>query len=373
MRSTRWLSFLCLQSFIVAASAPPSIAKEEEMLVEVCGGKLAKGEKFEKYEIPGFATATTAESPPALYPGAALSDWSEGWVSFEFGIGADGAVRNIRAVDAVGSKDFVTSAMRVLAKRRYSPAMRNGTPVDQHFNEIEFTYLLEGSGREAYHEDFVNKYQRARGFIRRGKFDEAVEILEKALSERINLYEIAMGSFVLAVAHAKNENWPKALLHIRHAVLAKLKFLNKPMRAPALELQVELAARDGSLAEALCAHQKLGSIEPSSASLESPAGKIAARIRAALDSSAPLALDARLANNPLFDAPAVWRRGLLRRKFSFAEIKGEVRSFRLACQGAELEATVDAETRWDVPTNAGYCMLRVEGAPGATFRLIEEH
>jgi hypothetical protein len=72
------------------------------------------------------------------------------------------------------------------------------------------------------------------------------------------------------------------------------------------------------------------------------------------------------------DAPAVWRHRLLRSKFWFTEIKGDVKSYRLACAGTAHEAAVDTETLWDVPSKAGACMLRVEGAPGATFKLVEE-
>jgi hypothetical protein len=62
----------------------------------------------------------------------------------------------------------------------------------------------------------------------------------------------------------------------------------------------------------------------------------------------------------------------LRSKFLLADIKGEIAAFRLTCVGTTHNGPVDAETQWTVLAKAGECILRIDGAPGATFRLDEE-
>jgi tetratricopeptide (TPR) repeat protein len=326
----------------------------------------------DEMSVPGFISARPIDRPKPIYPKEALNEWSEGWVQLEYAIGSDGVVHGIAAVDAVGPKDFVTSSQRAIAKWRYAPATRNGAAVEQSLYRVSVLYLFSDSRRTSEHQEFVTKYNRARRYVREQKFDQAIETLERALKSRTNLYEMAMGSYLLAVAYANKGDWPRALLHIRHAVIADLDYLEKPLWAPALALQVELETRDGSLMEALCARDKLQSVDPASAAPESPVGKIVKRIETALKDPGPLVSEARLTTNPLFEAPAVWRHRLMRSKFSFAEIKGEVKSFRLACVGTSHEAAVDIETRWDVPAGAGPCMLRVDGAPDAAFKLVEE-
>ena len=320
--------------------------------------------------MPGFTAAEVVDKPAPRYPSDALDDWSEGWVLLEYEISETGVVRGMRAVDAFGSKDFVASAMRAVSRWRYKPATRNTVPVEQFLAQSSVLYLFTDSRPEAEHGEFVTKYNRARRHIRDNEFDRAIQTLEKALKGRLNLYEAAMGSFALALAYAGKADWPHAVYHIRHAT-NDLDYLEKQLRVPALALQVELEARDGSLLEAMCAFKKLQSADPARAASDDSVTKMNARIEAAVTSPSPLMVDARLIKHPLFDEPAVWRHRLLRSKFSFAEIKGDVTSFRLACVGTAHEAPVDAETLWDVPAKAGPCILRVDGAPDASFKLVE--
>jgi tetratricopeptide (TPR) repeat protein len=255
---------------------------------------------------------------------------------------------------------------------RYRPATKNGQAIEQHLARFSVLYLIEGSQRLAEHFEFGPPYKRARAHIRDGKFDDAILTLERAFKGRLNLYEEAMGSYLFAIAYTKKGDWQRAAYHIRHAVIEDLKYLERSAWAPALALMVELETRDGNLVAALCAFERLRSRGSELANAESWVGRVVAKIEAALSGTEPLVFEARLVTHPLFDAPAVWRHQLLRPKFAFAAIKGEVKSFRLACFGTSHEAQVALDTVWNVPDDAGPCILRVEGAPDATFALIEE-
>lgn len=321
---------------------------------------------------PGFVQAKAAYKPAPTYPKKALNDWSEGWADLEFAVTPGGAVREISVVDALGPEEFIKSSVKAVSKWQFNPATRNGSPVEQYLARVSVLFLLEGSGREAEHNAFVRDYNKARGFIQTKQPDVAIALLEAAFKRRLNLYEEAMGSFVLAIAFAHKADWPRALFHIRHATIESGTYLEKPLQPHAFALQVELEARDSSFVRAECAFKKLRSIDPASAAGASEPAKIIARIHEAIRDPKPLIFEARLATQPLPEGPASWRHNLLRGKFSFAEINGEVKTFRLACTGAAHEAPVDTETQWDVPKNAGSCILRVYGAPGATFRLVAE-
>lgn len=323
--------------------------------------------------IPGFTEAKPTTRPPLRYPKEALNEWSEGWVLLELAVAPDGTPRNITVIDAIGPKDFVKTAVKGIGLWRFDPATRNGAPVEQPLFQTEIMFRFRDAGSNAAdHDEFVSRFNKARVHVKAERPDEAIAILEEAFRHRLNLYEAAMGSYVLAVSYALKADWERAHYHIKHARLSDGEFIEKPMRAHARALEVELDARNGDFDGAVCGFRRLREIDPS---LTAPGGDLARMmgpIEAAMEDPKAIAVDARLTVHPLVDGPAVWRHRLLRSKFWFAEIKGEVKAFRLACRGTAHEDAIDPEVVWNVPKKAGGCILRVEGAPGATFKLVEE-
>jgi hypothetical protein len=333
--------------------------------------------------MAGFTPAVVSRKRPPEYPSPSTmrnpgswggykgrDAWSEAWVRASFTVTTDGSVKDVVAVDALALKPFVNATLRALRSWHYKPALRNGVPVEQYGHEVIVEYRLRNSPeRAAVHKQFVERYTVATGHIRDKKFAEAIEVLEDALNLRTNRYEAAMASFSLAVAHAQMKNWRTALFHIRHATVFDNTLLEPAVRPSALALRVALEVDDGNYKDAVCVHRDLIEAMPAG---DPAAAKIMAQVDAALKNPAPLAVQGRLAANPEIEGPASWMHPLLRAKFHFAQIQGEAKSFRLICTGTVFDAAVDAETEWNVPTAAGECTLRVEGAPGAQFHLVEE-
>lgn len=324
----------------------------------------------EQAGIPGFVDAVPTSTPKPAFPPTAADEVSEGWVCLEYAITPQGAVRDVSVVDAVGRPAFVNSAIKAVSTWRYNPATRNGRAVEQHFYRTSVLFLMEGSRRNAEHEDFVRKYNRARSAIGRSRFDEAIAALESALkSPESNIYEQANASYLLAYAYAQKGDFQLAHFHVDHAFIENGKYLAKQVMAEALGLAVQLRAYNGDFSGAKRAFMGLRELDPGAGGRPAT---IAAQIDAAIASPAPLITDVRLVKHPLIDAPGVWHHELLRSRFLFAAINGEVRLFRLACKGAFHEAPVDPTMAWDVPSKAGLCVVRVEGAPNATFKFIEQ-
>jgi len=318
--------------------------------------------------IAGFEPAELVDRTQVRYPSSGEENWSEGWVLLNFTVAKDGTVQDLTAADAMGAKPFVDRTLRVFKGWRFKPAKRNGQPVDQYGKEFTFEYRMEGVERSAVHREFIQRYEQARALIRQKKFTEAIQLLHNAMKLRTNLYESAMASFALAVAHGQLKDWRAALFHIRRATVGEAGFLEPAVKANALALQVQLETDDGNYKGATCAYKQLLKASPAG---DPDAAKIMAQIEAVLKSPAPVAVQGRLAANPAVEGPAVWTHPLLRAKFHFAQIQGEAKSFRLICTGTVFEAAIDAETEWNVPNAAGDCTLRVEGAPGAAFHLVE--
>lgn len=349
------LGITCFATAAQAADSTPSSAIQ-------CEGGMAP--------IQGFVDAKKRFAPPIVYPKSEETNWSEGMVTLEFTIATDGTVRDLAVIDALGSPKFAIVSARQVATWRYDPAMRNGIPVERYGYRVSITYRFSNlTPKQGVHATFERKYNRARELLREEKYREAVALMEEAFTLRLNLLEEATGSFVLALAHSSLKEFDRALYHIGHATINEAGYLEKTLKVPAFALEVQLEAQNGGYKSAICADRSLKKINPAG---DPNANKIVARINAALDNPAPLAIPAKLATNPAAEGPARWSHSLLRSKFHFDQIQGDVKSFRLVCVGAVLEAAMDPEMEWTVPSDAGDCSLRVFGAPGTTFRLIEE-
>jgi TonB family protein len=322
--------------------------------------------------MPGFQPAQIVRKPNPVYPDRALDQWSEGWVSIELTVGQDGAPKDITVLDAIGAPEFVIHTVRTVSRWHYKPATQNGAPVEQNLCSVNVIYQFYDTGRTADHDNFVRQYDRARQALRDNKYDEALAAIEPALRKRINLYEIAMGSHVAGIAYAKKGDLANALFHMRHAVIEDLEYLEQEMRPTALSLQAELELRLGNMDEGFRAFERLRQLDPKRTQPDEPLAKLVKRVKDGLSAPGPISIAGRLAKHPLVDAPAVWRHRLLRPSFTFQGIQGDVKTFALVCTNAKHDAAVDDETRWDIPAKAGPCVLRVDGAPGGAFNVVQE-
>jgi TonB family protein len=323
---------------------------------------------------PGFQEAVAIHQPSPTYPGAGLLNWSEGWALTEFRVAADGTVHDVAIVDALGPAPFATSAVQTVARWRFTPAKRNGVAVEQPWRQASFLYKFFDSKREATHVAFLTSYNRARKQIADNRHDDAIATLEDAFKDRLSLYEQAMGSFALAVAYAKRNDRELALYHIRHATIDAGEYLDKRTRAEAVEAEAELQALNGNFVDALCTYEVLPSVPgyaPTANAAETR--NLMDRVKELMADPKPLVFEGRLIERPFAAGSAVWRHPLMRRKFSFADVKGEAKTFQLACLAAAHQSAVNTEQVWTVPADAGPCILRVEGAAGATFKFIEEN
>ncbi|NOT41430.1 MAG: TonB family protein [Alphaproteobacteria bacterium] len=314
----------------------------------------------------GFTPADKGVFPSPKYPRAALNDWSEGFALLEFTVTAQGEVRDVDVVDAMGAKEFVTTSVKALLAHRFKPAMRGGAPVAQPLHTFQISYMFSDSKPEADHSEFIETFKRARRQLQDNQPDHAIVTLNRMFLWRLNLYEQTLGSYLLALAYVQKQDGESALYHANHAVGEGVSYLDDATRTAARELIVKLLAQTGNVAGALCAINDLPpASRPSFARLDMD-------LRNALASDSPLVSDGKILKQPLTDQPPTWRRKLMRGKFSFANINGEVASFRLACVATSFDSAVNMETQWTVPEGAGSCFIRVTGAAGATFKFVEE-
>jgi TonB family protein len=327
----------------------------------------------DKPAIPNYTYAVLTTRVPAVFPEEDAANESEGWVRLGFTIAADGATKDIVVLDRVGPASMARAARLAVARWKYKPATEGSQSVEQYGNTAELLFRDESIGNTAVHGPVVTKFDEARALVSAAKYSEGIAVLEQTLDIPATLYEQAKIGFALAFAYEKSNDMPRALAHLRHALVERGRFVEKAVVPAAQRLRMRLEVANGNLHYAACAPALAGgdTFDPGGADLKQTA-KTADDAKARLKSAAPLSIDASLVADPGSGKGGVWEHTLTRRKFKFASFVGQVSEYRLTCIRQATKTTVDATSQWEVPRNAGPCVLRVYGEVGAAFTLIEE-
>lgn len=78
-----------------------------------------------------------------MYPGDALRDGKQGWVTLSFNVSKDGTVNNVRVVKAKPSRIFNRAAMTALYKWKFRPEMVSGQAVEVKNQEVTLEFNIE--------------------------------------------------------------------------------------------------------------------------------------------------------------------------------------------------------------------------------------
>lgn len=352
------LHFAIAVILTLALSAMPVAA------AELCVAKLTP---------PGFKPAVAAERAPPVFPETDADDESEGWVRLGFTITAAGETQDIAILDQVGSRRMIKAARQAVARWTYKPATQDGQAVDQYGNAAEILYRAGHVGNTLVHANVVVKYDEGRTLVAAGKYGEGVAVLEQAFDLPLTLYEQAKLSFALAFAHEKSKDLPRALGHIRHAMIEGGSFLEKAVVPAAQRMRLRLEVANGNYQYAACAAPLpvTDTFDPTGAD-RADTMRVVAEAMKKLANPEPLIIDATLTTRPGKDGGGIWEHALSRRKFKFTSFPGQVQEFQLSCVKQQTQSRLDAAAEWTVPPNAGPCTLRVYGEARTTLKLIEE-
>jgi TonB family protein len=348
----------------IAATLALTLSAMPVAAAELCVAKITP---------PGFTAAVAAERAAPVFPETDAEDESEGWVRLGFTITATGETKDVAVLDQVGSRSMLKAARQAVSNWRYKPATQDGQAVEQYGNAAEILYRAGHVGNTLVHENVVLKYDEGRTLVAAGKYAEGVAVLEQAFDLPLTLYEQAKLSFALAFAHEKSKDLPRALRHIRHAMIEGGTFLEKAVVPAAQRMRLRLEVANGNFQYAACAAPLpvTDAFDPTGADRQETM-RVVDETKRKLASPEPLVVDATLTAKPGKDGGGIWEHPLSRRKFKFVGFPGQVQEFDLSCVKQQTRSRVDAAAEWPVPTNAGPCTLRVYGQVRTTLKLVEE-
>lgn len=302
------------------------------------------------------------------YPKGQESMLGEGWVRLGATIDTSGRVVRMWLLDTIGSSIFAHATSGALAKAQYEPATQNGTPVEYH-TEFQFRYLMSGRGPVAPHARASKTYDTAKALRDLGNHARSAEILLDLNRYTLTLYEYAITAYGLTMSYLGLNDRRRALRHARHAAAENGDFADRAQRRSALNLLADLAIKDNSFREGLCAYevlrQKFPDFKPSA---ETEA--LVATARQSLTAATPLSTEVELVESMRADVQTMWEHEIVRSSFAIQRVQGKLNGYKLVCPAHAAEGPIPPAATM-VNRSSGVCTLFVFGEPGARFVLEE--
>lgn len=330
---------------------------------------LAESKADEVERISAFTPATPLKRVDPKYPSQAIRKGREGWVRLSYVIDEEGRVKDPVVEDFFGSPSFKRSALSAVKKWQYNPAIKDGEPTQQCHQAVQMDFAI--SGKSGATRKFIKAYKDADERFNAGDVDAADEALKELLAwDTLNRYEntwlLNLESHI-ASKQGDVEREAQSLTRLLASNGSK-RFNNmvfdEDYVAYALQRKIILDAQRGYYAEALKSYTTLQDMEAQ----ETRIGEIAPLISQIEES---IASEQNLTVPVTIGSDGNWFHTLVRSKFAFGNIQGELDTVEVRCDTHREKFTVAEAHVWQIPNSWGQCQVMVKGDSETKFDLIE--
>ena len=330
---------------------------------------LAESNADEVERISAFTPATPLKRIDPKYPSQAIRKGREGWVRLSYVIDEEGRVKDPVVEDFFGSPSFKRSALSAVKKWQYNPAIKDGEPTQQCHQAVQMDFAI--SGKSGATRKFIKAYKDADERFNAGDVDAADEALKELLAwDTLNRYEntwlLNLESHI-ASKQGDVEREAQSLTRLLASNGSK-RFNNmvfdEDYVAYALQRKIILDAQRGYYAEALKSYTTLQDMEAQ----ETRIGEIAPLISQIEES---IASEQNLTVPVTIGSDGNWFHTLVRSKFAFGNIQGELDTVEVRCDTHREKFTVAEAHVWQIPNSWGQCQVMVKGDSETKFDLIE--
>ncbi len=321
--------------------------------------------------------------PQPLDPAAASirldsSFQSDAWVVYSYDIDQSGQVTNASIRSSNGVPEVEQAVLRQLEAMRFSPATRDGKPLNVSADPVTFTWILD-KPREMS-PDFERQYREAWGLYSQGNYDAAAAVAS-VLQEYPgrNALEEVKSRILAASLASRGQDEAAELRHLGRVVELQQLALDNSFRDTYVPVDqflrilnriVELQLEGMMLADAgdtLLQMRRLGGDDV----IIAGAGQRFAEAQRQFDAMPDVSMKGELL--PLFDnGPGSWKVGLSRTAFSISDVVGRVGSVFLVCDGNEKQLRYPSREHWGIPPGWNNCKIDIAGEAG-TQLVLHQH
>lgn len=345
------------------------------VLAGICGARAEDDQLPAIHTLPCVATCANSTGPvPDFHPMPHFPEdninwygsYVEGYVLLHYTIKPDGHVSDITVLELVGPKNFEDSALNTVKDWTYKPATLNGKPVAT-CRTLQVSFQVQGVWAGA-REEIANAYRRAMIDMKDAKFDDASATLNQAQSTpKLNFYERGMLANLSAlIALTKGDYFEaRRLSQLAGHGLSELPFA---VGQSLLETRIKASLALGDLVDALESLDKLKAnkrFDPAS-----PIVKLVEDARTKVDGLPMFGMTGKIPASGETGQNVYF--GLYHRNFAFGNISGSLEKFTLSCKQQAIESEITEKAEWHVPKSWSDCRVLVRGAPGTTFKVVQE-
>ncbi|MFH6952436.1 energy transducer TonB [Pseudoalteromonas sp. XMcav1-K] len=320
--------------------------------------------KTEQLHLNTIVNAEAIKRVPPKYPINAARDGKEGWVQLSFVVEPDGSTSNVIVEDS-SNEAFEKYALRSIKKWKYSPATKDGKPIQQCRNQVQLDFKLSNVPKGAS-KWFFRQYRSAMDFLEENKVAEAEEIAKKIEEKgRWNAYEDMYYSILTSLIAEKNTN-PKAELAAIKKVLSyndlqkEAQYSSLAARAFSLAVELQEYGDARSIFTTLKRHypenEKLAMLTP-----------YYNQVTAYLKSDKPIIINAQISKRDF------WSYQLERSAFIIDNVEGNLTNLEVRCDNHHSQFLVESGNKWQIPESWGSCSVYVFGDSNAKFTLADVH
>jgi hypothetical protein len=286
-------------------------------------------------------------------------------------VGTDGMVIDPIVEDSSGVAAFEKTAIRSARGYRYSPATWNGKPVEQCAAKIKFNFYIDHRNPRVARSSFKKTYRAAVDLVEEKRTAEAEAALDEMMTKGAwTNYESSKLWLLRAIIQGSKDDQVGQLRSLRRAAFFHGKYIEPENYRKVLRAMFGLEVGQKQYRAALSTYATLNNLKPA---VEDPAlEEVVVWIRDVINGPDSLAIPGVVEYRTGSELDiASWQHELLRRKFAFNDIEGDVGRFELRCDWKRVVDDVSTEKAWEVPVDWGWCQIFVFGEIGAKVTLVE--
>lgn len=348
------------------------------------GGRLSTGRML---VVSGFlyllcaAAAFAQFTPPKnLDPASSTitldsSFQSDAWLVYTYSIGADGKVVDATIQSSNGVREVEEEVLRQVNAMRFSPALRDGEPVQVSADPVIFTWILDKPRKMTplFEEMYLEAWSKFSEEDFDGAFDIAVQL--KNFPGR-NSYEDVKFQILAASLANRWDDTAAELQHLNRVVelqtLADANNFQHPYVEDAQYLRILSRIQTLQLERMMLADagDTLVRIHARGAGSQLVLDAAAQYAKAEREFKARPDVTVLGELLPIYrGGPGGWKTGLSRTDFSISDVKGRIGAVFLTCKQGEIQLRYPSNSKWRVPEGWGGCKIDVSGKAGSRFIL----
>jgi len=313
-----------------------------------------------------FKPAKRTHAPDLKPPIHRAGEGVEGWALVCVTVKVDGTVAHARVVDVGPSGEFAEAGLEAAQGWKFEPATVDGEPSEQsNVCDLQlFTMAIPADAKT------TKKLADAEALLDDDKPDEAARILRDLVET--GPLTLAQGAELQLLEYrirATKDDQAGAVAALERATIGGARYLPEEDRLPALGAKFTGLVGERRYREALALFATFEGIEGGARPMVVH-GKTAADIRELEKSDKSFTVPAKL-EPALAATGGLWGHRPLRRELGVQKLEGKLDAFVIECDLRTMRLDYQEDVSWRIPDSWGDCAIYAEGAPDATFDLIE--